>query len=134
MENKLKPPSCQFPSVSDFPIPSPMPNSPQHNKKGNRCYLHNHIGAHMQSHKIPAALPIKLSYSLQKSQQFSQPPLPPSRVGSGVFKLILQSEAKYPCTVSFTLGTESATLSQILSVIFSSFWTQGISSSVKSVL
>lgn len=81
MENKLKPPSCQFPSVSDFPIPSPMPNSPQHNKKGNQCYLHNHIGARRQSHKIPVALPIKLGYSLQRSQQFSQPPLPPRQSG-----------------------------------------------------
>lgn len=131
MESKLKPPSCQFPSVSDFPILSPMPNSPQHNKKGNRCYLHNHIGAHMRSHKIPVALPIKLSCSLQKSQHFHSHPCPQGRVGSGVLKILLQSEAKYSCAVSFTLGTESATLSQIFTTIFSSFWTQGISSSIK---
>lgn len=33
MENELKPPSSQFPNVSDFPVLSPVPNSPQHNKK-----------------------------------------------------------------------------------------------------
>lgn len=33
MENELKPPSSQFPNVSDFPVLSLMPNSPQHNKK-----------------------------------------------------------------------------------------------------
>ena len=33
MESEVKPPSFQFPSVSDFPGRSPMPNSPQHNNK-----------------------------------------------------------------------------------------------------
>lgn len=39
MENELKPPSSQFPSVSDFSVPSPMPNSPQHNKKIGAIYI-----------------------------------------------------------------------------------------------
>lgn len=46
-------------------------------------------------------------------------------------KVILQSDAKYSCAVFFTLATESARLSQIFTSIFSSFWTQGISSWVK---
>lgn len=51
MENEQKPPSSQFPSVSNFSVLSPMPNSPQHNKKKNQCYLHNHIGAPTKSHR-----------------------------------------------------------------------------------
>lgn len=77
MRNELKPPSSQFPSVSNFPIPSPMPNSPQQNKKGNQYCLHNHIEEYTKSHKIPVALPSKLSYTSSKVKTISTPTLTP---------------------------------------------------------
>lgn len=55
MENEVKPPLSQLPSVSsDFPGLSPMPNSPQcNNNKISAIY----IGAHTRSHKDASALP-----------------------------------------------------------------------------
>ena len=92
MENKQKPPSCEFPSVRDFPIPSPIPNITK--KEISAIYIIT--GARMRSHKVSRALPIKPSHSLQKSQQFSHLPLPPRQGGKWgwVFKLILQTEAR----------------------------------------
>lgn len=44
----LSVPQCQRPCL---PVPSPRPRSPQHNKKGNQCYFHNHRGAHTRSNQ-----------------------------------------------------------------------------------
>lgn len=61
MENEVKPPPSQFPSVSDFPGLSPMPNSPQYNNNKNQCYLHR--GTYKVPQRYQWLFPTKLSYS-----------------------------------------------------------------------
>lgn len=74
MENELKPPFSQFPHAGDFPVLSPVPNSPQHtdNKKISAIYIITY--GHIQGlTKIPVALLIQLSFSLQSHNFHTHP-------------------------------------------------------------
>lgn len=71
MENEVKPPLSQFPSVSDFPGLSPMPNSPQYN---NNKISAIYTGAHTRSHKDTSALPNQTQLLSQSPNDFHTHP------------------------------------------------------------
>lgn len=58
-----KPPSSKFPSVSDFLVPSPMPNSPQRNQRKS-VYQNIYRGTYKVPQDTSDSSKPKVSYGL----------------------------------------------------------------------